>query len=61
VTNIMEPDLHGDDEYSLMDKDVMIVDDVLSSGGTMSDLFRAAKELGAKSVFGCTLFARTSA
>jgi hypothetical protein len=60
VKNIMQPDLHGDDEYSLMDKDVMIVDDVLSSGGTMSDLFRAAKELGAASVFGCTLFARTS-
>jgi hypothetical protein len=61
VKNIMQADLHGDDEYSLIDKDVMIVDDVLSSGGTMSDLFRAAKELGAKSVFGCTLFARTSA
>lgn len=61
VKNIMEPDLRGDDEYSLMDKNVMIVDDVLSSGGTMSDLFRATNELGAKSVFGCTLFARTGA
>ncbi len=60
VKNIMQSDLQGDDEYSLMDKKVLVIDDVLSSGGTMSDLFRAAKELYAADVFGCTLFARTS-
>lgn len=61
VKNIMEPDLQGDDEYSLMDKRVMVVDDVLSSGGTMSDLIRGVKDLGASDVFGVTLFARTAA
>lgn len=61
VKNIVDHTLSGDDEYALMDKDVMVVDDVLSSGATMSDLFRACKDLGAKSVYGATLFARTSA
>lgn len=61
VKNIVAPDLHDEDEYSLIDKDVMVIDDVLSSGGTMSDLFRACKELGAKSTYGCCLFARTAA
>lgn len=57
VKNIVTPNV---DPQSLAGKDVMVIDDILSSGGTMSDIFRAAKELGAKSVFGCTLFARTS-
>ncbi len=61
VKNIVDNALEGDDEYLLMDKDVMVVDDVLSSGATMSDLFRACKDLLAKSVWGATLFARTSA
>ena len=60
VANFMVSALEGDDEYSLIDKEVMVVDDVLSSGSTMSDLFRATKELGAAKVYGATLFARTS-
>lgn len=60
VKNIVASALEGDDEYSLMDKEVMVVDDVLSSGSTMSDLFRACKDLGAAKVYGATLFARTS-
>lgn len=60
VKNIVDSALEGDDEYSLMDKDVMVVDDVLSSGATMSDVFRACKDLGAKNVWGVTLFGRTS-
>jgi hypothetical protein len=58
VKNIVEPDLQ--DDTVLLYKKVLVIDDILSSGGTMSDLFRAAKELGASDVFGCTLFARTS-
>jgi adenine/guanine phosphoribosyltransferase-like PRPP-binding protein len=58
VKNIVQAEL--DDEYSLMDKQVMIVDDVLSSGTTMSDLFRAVNDLGAAKVWGAVLFARTS-
>lgn len=61
VKNIVDNALEGDDQYLLMDKNVMVVDDVLSSGATMSDLFRACKDLLAKDVWGCTLFARTSA
>lgn len=61
VKNIVDNALEGDDEYALMDKDVMVVDDVLSSGATMSDLFRACKDLLAAKVWGATLFARTSA
>lgn len=60
VKNIVQSALEGDDEYSLMDKEVMVIDDVLSSGSTMSDLFRAAKDLGATKIYGATLFARTS-
>jgi adenine/guanine phosphoribosyltransferase-like PRPP-binding protein len=61
VKNIVDNALEGDDQYILWDKDVMVVDDVLSSGATMSDLFRACKDLLAAKVWGCTLFARTSA
>ena len=60
VKGFVDSDLHGDDEYSLMDKDVMVVDDVLSSGGTMTDLFRVSRSLGAASVVGACLFARTA-
>lgn len=60
VKNIFDSSLEGDDEYSLMDKDVMVIDDILSSGATMSDLFRAVKDLGAANVYGATLFARTT-
>lgn len=60
VKNIVDNALDGDDQYILIDKDVMVVDDVLSSGATMSDLFRACKDLGAAKVWGATLFARTS-
>lgn len=61
VKNIMVSALHGEDEYSLMDKSVMVVDDVLSSGSTMSDMFRICKDFGAVEVIGATLFARTAA
>jgi len=60
VKGFVDSALSGDDEYSLMDKNVMVVDDVLSSGSTMSDLFRVAKELLAKNVYGAVVFARTS-
>lgn len=58
IKNIMVHEL--DDEYSLIDKEVMVVDDILSSGMTMNSLFQAVNDLGAKRVYGCTLFARTS-
>jgi hypoxanthine phosphoribosyltransferase len=58
VKNIVAPEL--DDEYSLMDKSVMIIDDVMSSGTTMSDMFRAVADLGAGKTWGATLFARSS-
>lgn len=48
------------EELGLTGKTVMVVDDILSSGSTMSDLFRATKELGAEKVYGATIFARTS-
>lgn len=57
VKNIMDI---GDLDDTLDSKTVMVVDDVLSSGSTMSDLFRLCQELGAEKVFGATLFARTS-
>lgn len=57
VKNIMDI---GDLDDVLDGKTVMVVDDVLSSGSTMSDLFRLCQELGADKVFGATLFARTS-
>jgi len=55
VKNIMDPhELEG-----LEGKTVMVVDDILSSGSTMSDLFRICNEMGAKKVVGATLFARS--
>lgn len=57
VKNIMDI---GDLDDTLDGKTVMVVDDVLSSGSTMSDLFRLCQELGAEKVFGATLFARTA-
>lgn len=60
VKNLVDSDLHGDDEYSLMDKRVLVVDDVLSSGTTMTDVFRACKDLLAAEVYGAVMFARTS-
>lgn len=61
VMGFMQHSLQGDDEYSLLDKKVMVVDDVISSGTTFSELFRIVKdELGAKEVFGTALFSRTT-
>jgi hypothetical protein len=61
VKGFMAHKLKGDDEYELLDKNVLVLDDVLSSGTTMTELFRIAKdELGAASVMGAALFARTS-
>lgn len=61
VMGFMKHDLSGTDEYDLLDKKVMVVDDVLSSGTTFSELFRIVKdELGAKEVFGAAMFSRTN-
>ena len=59
VMGFLKHDLSGEDEYSLLDKTVLVVDDVLSSGSTFSELFRIARdELGAADVYGAALFAR---
>ena len=42
-------------------KSVLIVDDVLSAGTSMTNLFQIAKDLGAAKVCGAVIFARTSA
>lgn len=60
VQGFMIPALEGDDEYELLDKKVLVVDDVLSSGTSMSEMFRIVRdELGAAEVFGAVLFSRT--
>lgn len=60
VKGFMRHNLEGDHEYDLIDKNVMVVDDVLSSGTTFSELFRIAKdELQAAEVWGAALFSRT--
>lgn len=58
VKNIMK--LNSQLTTSLSGKRVIVVDDILSSGGTMTDMFRICDELGAARVDGITLFARTS-
>ena len=47
-------------EDTLDGKNVLVVDDVLSSGTSMSNLFQVAKDLGAAKVFGAVIFSRTS-
>lgn len=51
-----------DVEYELMDKEVLVVDDVLSSGSTMSEMMRLVKdECMAKTVYGVVIFNMTTA
>jgi hypothetical protein len=51
-----------DVEYELMDKEVLVVDDVLSSGSTMSEMMRLVKdECLAKTVNGAVIFNMTTA
>lgn len=60
VQGFMMHSLAGDEEYNMIDKKVMVVDDVLSSGTSMSEMFRIAKEdLAAAEVYGAVLFSRT--
>jgi hypoxanthine-guanine phosphoribosyltransferase len=44
----------------LHDKNVMIVDDVLSSGATFAEMVRIVKKEDIKSVIGLTIFKNTS-
>lgn len=60
VKNIVQSNLSADDSKSLSGKKVLVIDDVLSSGATMTDIFRAVRELNASDVYGCALFGRTS-
>ncbi len=61
IKGFLKHDLVDNEEYDLLDKTVMVVDDVLSSGTTMTELFRIIKDdLAAKNVIGVTLFSRTS-
>ena len=41
---------------NIADKDVIIIDDMISSGGSMLDTSRQLKAMGAKRVFVCTTF-----
>lgn len=50
----------GDLDDTLDGKNVLVVDDVQSSGSTMNDVFRIAKDLGAAKVFGAVIFSRTT-
>jgi hypothetical protein len=55
-------DKQPDIEYDLMDKEVLVVDDVLSSGSTMSEMMRLVKdECLAKTVNGAVIFNMTTA
>ena len=42
---------------SMKDKNIIIVDDMIASGGSVLDIAEKAKEKGAKKVFICTTFA----
>jgi ribose-phosphate pyrophosphokinase len=41
---------------SVKGKDVVVIDDMISSGGSMLDVCRQVKEMGAKRTFVCTTF-----
>ncbi len=41
---------------SVKDKDILVIDDMISSGGSMLDVARQIKEMGANRVFVCTTF-----
>lgn len=51
----------GDLDDTLDGKNVLVVDDIQSTGSTMSDVFRIARDLGAAKVYGAVIFNRTTA
>jgi hypothetical protein len=61
IKNFVEIEQSGDILEHLIDKKVLILDDILSSGITMQEMIRQIKEFEAKAIYGLTIFKRTSA
>lgn len=59
IKNFVEIEQSGEILDKLIDKKVLILDDVLSSGATMQEMIRQVKEFEASAIFGLTIFKRT--
>jgi len=58
AANFLKPEVHT--ELKFLGKKVLVVDDSLSSGGTMMEIFRQLNKLGAHSMSGAVMFKQES-